>query len=234
MSNNWIHNYKIKNIQKLGKIIYNIQLRGNILRLYHSTRVKSKIISENKLKINTSFNYTKYLEHLLTVSYKMEEPIQIVGSYPGAPRQAPFMGHGIYCYDNYLDAEKHQSKSEVLIINYSEIYSELDLDSHLQLKDLMEKLLDIAENDIEKLPDNNSKSGWRSLIYLLIVCVYKEFEQCQVSVGIILFILTYFKKINKYDVVNRSFYDIIGIQGDSKQKKKHILVLNTNKITGLS
>lgn len=92
MSNNWIHNYKIKNIQKLGKIIYNIQLRGNILRLYHSTRVKSKIISENKLKINTSFNYTKYLEHLLTVSYKMEEPIQIVGSYPGAPQTSTFYG----------------------------------------------------------------------------------------------------------------------------------------------
>lgn len=201
-----------------------------ILKLYHSTTQKPKIIESGKLKVNRRFNFQKYLVFLLQQGYEMKEPYQLKGNYPGSNGlQAPFMGHGIYCYGTFKEAEKHQANCQVVEISYSEQSSKLNLDDDKTLYDILESL-----SEIEEIIDTNiseeARWGWKHLIVLLKNCLLEEFVESGPAVGLIIYVLLYFKKIKVSDLLIRSFYDKIGVVGKPKTKKIYFLISNTDKI----
>lgn len=163
----------------------------------------------------------------------MEEPFQLVGSYPGARVQAPFMGHGVYCFDNFEDSKSYQSNCEVVEVMYSDDHSRLDLDDEMELVKIS-NYLDELSDIIEKKIDSEARPGWLNLIELLKLCVYEEFLNSQPAVGLILHILEHFDKLSSSDLLIRSFYDKIGVVGKPKLKKRYILIKNRSLIEEIS
>lgn len=205
------------------------------MHLYHSTRNKEKILKENRLKVSTEFNYAKYLEWLLQQSYSMQEPYQFKGSYPGARRGvAPFMGHGIYCYNNVQDAGQHQSNAEVVEIEYSDDFTQLDLDDENEILKILSYIEEIRKAVDEKF-DKEMTVSWNNLLHLLELCIFEDFKESAPAVGLILHILVIFKKIGVSDLLIKSFYDkIVSVSNKSSYQKKYVLIRNVKKIVEIS
>lgn len=200
------------------------------MKLYHSTSDKKKILGKGGFSNRkSSFNYNRYIEWLLTNSYSMEQPYEFIGGYPGGARGvAPFMGLGIYCYDNLNDAQNHQANNEVIEIIYPDENTKFDFDDAEGIFEIY-RLLEEIEKEIcsNKNFDKDLKEGWRNLLVLLKLCIIEEFKNSQPSVGVIFHILRNYKKINELDLLIRSFYDKIRV---GNKKKKYILIINHKKI----
>lgn len=200
------------------------------MQLYHSTPNKKDIIKGKKISINKKFNYNKYLEYILTNSHNMKTPEQLPGNYTKFGGSAPFMGHGIYCFDNEEDANVYQANCEVLEIHYEDECSKFDLDDEvvlLTVSDYLDELESKFSEDDTKL---EKFSGWLNLIALLKLCLYDDFKTSEPAVGLILFILYYHKKINRSDLLIRSFYVKIDVVGELENKQKYFLISNKSKI----
>ena len=168
------------------------------------------------------------------------------GSYPGSGgRQAPFMGQGIYCFDNKQHAVEYQSSSQVVEIDYLSDHSELDLDNPHVIWDLLDCLIEI-DDLIDKHVDSEAVSDWKFLINLLRLCIIEEFETSEPAVGLILFILEYFHGKSSSDSLLREFYeegvasDLLirsfydKMNKDVKSKQRYFLIKNQQKIQKIS
>lgn len=232
--------------ENLHRMLYNLVIGGISLKLYHSTLKKKEILENNNLKVSKRFNYLNYLRFLLKQSYEMKEPWKLKGSYPEARgRQAPFMGHGIYCFDNKENAVEYQSSSEVIEIDYLSDHSELDLDDALALLNLLDCLSEI-DDLIDEHVSSEAVSDWKFLIDLLRLCIIEEFETSGPAVGLILFILEYFHKKSSSDSILRNFYEEVvasdllirsfydKMNKDVKSKHRYFLIKNKGKIQKIS
>ncbi|MDG4971393.1 hypothetical protein [Lactococcus lactis] len=200
------------------------------MHLYHSTPNKEDIIKNKKINVNKKFNYTKYLEYILVNSHWMKTPDQLPGNYTKFGGSAPFMGHGIYCFDNEKDALDYQANSEVVDIHYQNDCSKMDLDDEMVLLSISNYLDELEYKFKEECTDKEVLPGWLHLIALLKLCLYDEFKTSEPAVGLILFILCFYKKINRSDLLIRSFYVKIGLVDEEVNKKRYILISNKDKI----
>lgn len=200
------------------------------MHLYHSTPNKEDIIKNKKINVNKKFNYTKYLEYILVNSHWMKTPDQLPGNYTKFGGSAPFMGHGIYCFDNEKDALDYQANSEVVDIHYQNDCSKMDLDDEMVLLSISNYLDELEYKFKEECTDKEALPGWLHLIALLKLCLYDEFKTSEPAVGLILFILCFYKKINRSDLLIRSFYVKIGLVDEEVNKKRYILISNKDKI----
>ncbi|MGX7329796.1 hypothetical protein ACWOEC_10825 [Enterococcus bulliens] len=207
------------------------------MELYHSTNKKEKIIEENKLKVNKTFNYRKYLEYVLSIVKQFEnKPEKLVGNYPGSRTQSPFMGQGIYCFDNYEDAINYQSQSQVVTIDFDNVSIILDLDDPMVLLDVLAALEEVDRKIDSEIKEEDIKYKWHLLCEILIASLYEEFENSQPAVGLILKVFDWFKvNFNSSpDLIVRSFYDkIASDSSDDISKNKYYLIKNSNKIKSI-
>lgn len=200
------------------------------MELYHSTTHKEKIISENKLKANTRFKYIKYLEYMLLMAYSIEDSKGFIDRYPGSRVHAHFMGIGIYCFDNILDASSFQSGGDIVQITYSDDNNLVDLDSAESLLNIF-LLLDEALNSIEsKIRDKEAHNGWKALLEILIACVMDEFKDCQPAVGLIFYVLNYLDFLQTPDLIARSFEIKRYSEEDNTVLHRYYLISNVDKI----
>lgn len=207
------------------------------MELYHSTNKKEKIIEENKIKVNKTFNYEKYLEHVLSIVKQFEnKPEKLVGNYPGSRIQAPFMGQGIYCFDNYDDAITYQSQSQVVTIEFDDLSIILDLDDPMVLLAVLAALEEVDGKIDSEIKEEDINYKWHLLCEILKASLYEEFKNSQPAVGLILKVFDWFK-VNfdsSPDLITRSFYAKIAIGSSGNiTKNKYYLIKNSNKIKSI-
>lgn len=216
-------------------MVYDYYTRNRLLEvlrleLYHSTTQKEIIIAQNKLKKNTRFKYIKYLEYMLSSTYLMKDHNDFIGYYPGGRTQAPFMGIGIYCFDNIIAASSYQSCGEFIQITYSDDNIFLNLDDPETILNIF-LLLEEALKSIEsKITDKDAVYGWKALLEILIDCVMNEFENCQPSVGLILFVLNYLDFLETPDLIARNFSIKSTLEEDTTNLNRYYLISNMDKI----
>lgn len=192
------------------------------MELYHSTTQKQKILSEKKIRKNTSFRYLEYLKHLLDHVTESTSTESLSWNYPGSKRQAPFMGNGIYCFDNVQSALSYQTKSEVIKIQCSTDCEVLDLDKYQDIMNLFKSIEDAEKVLVDKIKDKDAVKGWQSLLLLLKECIMDEFINCQQAVGLIIYVLNY--------LVGYKIEEIITISYDKTAGPKYYIITNPAKI----
>lgn len=197
------------------------------MNLYHSTTDKNKIIEKNKLRVNTRFDYRKYLIYLLENHFLMQKPRDLRGSYPSSKVQAPFMGRGIYCFDNKEDALSYQSMSQVVHIQYSDEYDLFDLDNELKMVELLRKLETASDHLEDKIINKEALTGWKALLEFLKLCIIEEFEECEPAVGLIFYVINYLLSNDYPDLLAKTFDN--QVQAD-KINNKYYVIINTGKI----
>lgn len=204
------------------------------MRLYHSTLNSEEIIKKNQIKPNTSFNYINYVNHILDNSSILKAG-ELMGKYPGSRTQAPFMGNGVYCFNDVEKAKIYQSNAEVVIIDCepTDIY---DFDDPEWLFGTFNYLNNEVTEKITNLYKENEsmKFGWLTLVEFLIRCIQQNFKKNEPALGIVIFILNEFMRKERPDLIINTFYDTIELSKGNEIEVKYFLIKNTNKITGLS
>ena len=199
--------------------------------LYHSTTQKHNILNKGTIKVNRRFNYLEYLKHALRSIYLMNEPIELIDSYPGSQTHAPFMGNGIYCFDTLNAALNYQSNAQAVHIVYSNEHNYFDFYDEQNLLDTLFLLEEIRDHSIDsQISDHDARDSWKLLIEFLIACLIAEFKQCQPAVGLLLFVLNYMKKMDSPDLISRTFYHP---EKNDIHHDKYYLIANAEKIVEL-
>lgn len=198
---------------------------------YHSTTKtrKAEILRKQSVKFS-AFDINKYLNRLLQTVTRNDKLEDIPVSYPGAPRLAPYMGNGLYCFDNYEEAESYQSTStnEVVTVNMVEKFSKYDFDT-LQVKLEIYSLLNNELQDFVKTIDDEDRLPWTAIIELLKQALYSDFKTKPEMVGILIHILREISPKNKYDVYLKTFYVKI-----KSKDMRYILIRNKKAILHMS
>lgn len=195
---------------------------------FHNTFTKNKILTSKKIK-PTQYNYTRYINHILNTIFRdINGEIKIPETYPGAPRQAPFMGNGIYCFDNFSDCEKYQSGS-VLTIEYEDSYNELDLDSVQKKLEIFKLLENEAVSVINNFSDVDDKNAWFLLLEIVRTSFYNNFKDSQPVVGILLHLLYEILNKDQNAIISKKFYDMI----ETDKEMKYYLIKDQTKICSL-
>lgn len=200
---------------------------------YHSTYQKNKILRDKKIKFQR-FDYLKYIEYILDVLTENDlDNMTIPYSYPGAKIQAPYMGLGIYCFDNLVSAASYKSQSKIVNILYQSDFTLFDLDDiHVRTEIFL--ILDTeAEKVINKMSDVNSKEIWLIILDVIRKAFYEDFKNCQPVVGIFLHFWYIILKKQTHDVIKKGFYDMMELETKGK-KDDYFLIKNNQKIISLS
>lgn len=199
---------------------------------YHSTYKKKKILKDKKIK-EQQFNYIKYIEYILDVLTKQDvEDMKIPYSYPGAKIQAPFMGIGIYCFDNLVSAESYKSQAKIVNILYHNDFTLFDLDDPIVKAQIYIILEDEAERVINEMSDVNSKEVWLLILDVIRKAFYEDFVNCQPVVGIFLHFWYLILKKQSHDIIKKGFYDMIDVERKRNQEY-YFLIKNKKKIISL-
>ncbi|WP_429966844.1 hypothetical protein [Enterococcus sp. AZ058] len=200
---------------------------------YHSTYQKKKILKDDKIK-EQQFNYIKYIEYILDVLTKQDvEDMKIPYSYPGAKIQAPFMGIGIYCFDNLVSAASYKSQAKIVNILYHNDFTLFDLDDPIVKAHIYIILEDEAERVINEMSDVNSKEVWLLILDVIRKAFYEDFVNCQPVVGIFLHFWYLILKKQSHDIIKKGFYDMIDVERKRNQEY-YFLIKNKQKIISLS
>lgn len=205
------------------------------MELYHSTKSKEKILADGKIKIKNkkNFNYNKYLEYILSRVYEMDEPIKLVGNYPSSRISAPFMGHGLYCFDNMEQAQSFQTNAQVLCVSYPDDVQIIDFDDPEVILHFF-SLLEVAQDSIDtKITDEGARNGWLALLELLKKAIMEEFRDSQPAVGLILHVVNWLFQYPFPDLLIRSFYVKIGLGIVTDETEKYYLIKSVDKISNL-
>lgn len=195
--------------------------------LYHSSKEKDyiKIIESQNFKIKRKFKYSKYVDHLIDTITIYKNPHNLPGDYPGSYVQAPFMGHGIYCFNNLEDAEQYQSNGKVLKITIKEDTSSLNMDDEDVLYSFVTMLKSCREKIIRDIKDEETKKNYLLLVELIAACLYEDFENSQPAVAIILFFYESLLENKLPDLIIRTF---------SKSPSPYYLLKNNKVILKIS
>lgn len=198
---------------------------------YHTTlkSKKSKIVESQHFNFS-KFDTSKYLEHILSMITPESDLKTVPFSYPRAPRQALFMGQGIYALESYEEAETYQSSSrnDVISIEMKPNISIYDMDDKNVRIDIVEKLKLVNDEFVNNIRDEDSRKVWQVLINLLLKGVYTNFKDAPQLVGIVIHILRDHLKIRK-DVYSKEFYVKL-----KDRNMRYILIRNRDAILKIS
>lgn len=201
---------------------------------YHNTKdiVKTKMVDKQKFK-RSGFSYQKYVSNVLDNVYlNSVEDYGIPTNYPGANRQAPYMGTGLYCYMEYDDAKKHDTRygREVVTVELDDEADVYDMDEKLTRADILKYLKYIRNTYIpEHMPTEEQQNPWRLIVTILIIEFYNSFEKYPETVGLVRYVIENFYPKLQIDVYKKINYDKI-----NKKEVCYILVTNNNCIKLIS
>ncbi|MFW3589729.1 hypothetical protein [Vagococcus fluvialis] len=203
------------------------------MNFYHSTYKKNKILKDKKIK-NQRFSYIRYLEHILDVLTQGNvDDLIIPYTYPGAQIQAPYMGVGIYCFDNLISAASYKSQGKIINILYQNEFSLFDLDDPSVKAEVYLILEEEAEKVINEMSDVNSKEVWLLILEVIRKAFYEDFVNSQPVVGIFLHFWYIILNKQAHDVIKKGFYDIMELE-TKRKKESYFLIKNKQKIISLS
>jgi len=198
---------------------------------YHSTikSTKNKIINDQKV-IFSNFSIDRYVNHLLNTITIKDTLESIPSSYIGAPRQAPFMGNGLYCFESKIEACEHQSETnhDVVVVNMKNNISVYDMDD----KKTKFEILNILNQQLQIFVDSRDaedKIGWEALVELLKQSLYTDFERSPEMVGVMIYILREISPRDLYDVYLKKFYVTI-----KSKSMRYVLIKNKVAILNLA
>lgn len=195
------------------------------MNLYHNSKKDDypKIITSQKFKINKRFSYPKYVDYLIDCVNLHKASGFLPGNYPGSYVQAPFMGHGIYCFISKKDAERYQSNGKVLKLDVTDNIDYLDLDDEDVLFGISDMLKECKEKIESTIKDEELKRDYLLLVEIITACLYEEFENSQPAVGIILYWHNALLENAMPDLIKRTF-----------SQSSYYLLTNKNKILSIS
>jgi len=191
------------------------------LKLYHSTtqQAAEKIVKLQSI-YPTKFNFEGYMDVVL-------DNIDIYPDYYDLPtrvqgmRQVPFLGNGIYCFDNPKSATEYIIDGSVIILDITEMTSELDIDAPETQLFLMD-FLDVGFKRyiIQRMFDEELKLSYellrRKLINFLIFDKGTKAES--VCYAIIIFLLVNFYEKSFGEPLQASLIGHDFIDGDTVGK----------------
>lgn len=179
------------------------------LELFHNSRDKEGLLKSGQFR-KPIFNYINYMNYLMdTIHIDSNNKVCIPNGYIEQQIQPPYMGVGIYCFDNYEYALAYNVAGEVVQVLYKEPFNHLDLENPTdQLKII--NALDQGEEKIKMLfKEENDQAAALLLLELAKTAFMTNFEKSEPIIGIMLFILYEHVKITKHDIVSKNVWNMI-------------------------
>ncbi|WDT64699.1 hypothetical protein NV391_06785 [Companilactobacillus crustorum] len=173
---------------------------------YHSTSSKNKNkIIKSSMIVPTKFDITKYLDVILpNFDGTLKVPEIVKGQ-----RMVPYLGEGVYCFDNYNSAASYQVNNDVVTIEYDDKCEKIDLDNPIFLIKLDNYLNEEFDDELnKKFLDEDVKLGYKVLKNTILYYIYdeKNFEKVFPQMfAIIIFLLYDFRNKEEPDVFFRKF-----------------------------
>lgn len=178
---------------------------------YHSTTFKSRqlIIKENNLR-KTEYDFPHYLDVIFNY-YDSNKKIDFLPDVIQGQRQVPYLGDGVYCFDNKQAALNYNEETFITI--HCDKPNILDVDEpefKLALYEFFaQKLMDVVK---EKFYDEDMKQGYAYLSEYLLNKLY-DIEDCSSATkfpyedfALMLFLYFTFEKHNEIpDVLCKNF-----------------------------
>lgn len=200
---------------------------------YHNTFdiTKKIMVKTQKMKPST-FNYMKYVDWIL----ENVDPgdTRLVTDYPGAPRQAPYMGVGLYCYNDIELARVHDTRTNRTVANITVDSQATFLD--LDADDVKDHILDQLDYFDKEYIDNNIQKDdrwfWKLVVNIIKISFYDGFYSQPENVGVMLHIFHNIYPREQYDVYQKHYltkYDTI-----SEKEVCYILISNNKCITSIT
>lgn len=179
------------------------------LQLFHNSQNKDGLLKSKQFR-KPVFNYVLYMDHLIEVIHKdTNNNIYIPNIYNEQKIQPPYMGVGIYCFDNYQFALEYDSVGQVVEVQYKPPYDYLDLDNPEDQLMIL-SVLDSGEEKIKELFKQKDEQQSALLLLELVKNAFMtNFENKEPIIGVMLFILYEHIKMKKHDIVSKSVYSML-------------------------